>query len=101
VVQALTVAACSVLDKWSKFFAIHPYFYYYSGGAALADAMKHNRFIRELCIVDNKVGSETMTMLAGRLRGTASQTAHCMRSQELEVPGIHAEKIKREAKHKD
>jgi hypothetical protein len=98
VVQALTVAACIILDK---ILLVKFVFFYYSGGAALADAMKHNRFIRELCIVDNKVGSETMTMLAGRLRGTASETAHCMRSQELEVPGIHAEKIKREAKHKD
>ena len=69
------------------------------GGQALADAMKFNDKIRELCLVDNKVGFEVMTLLAARLRGTAGETLHCVRALELHIPGIHEEKRGREAKH--
>jgi hypothetical protein len=54
--------------------------------------MRYNDKIQELCIVDNKVGFDVMTLLAGRLRGSASQIAHCVRAGELEVPAIHLEK---------
>lgn len=69
------------------------------GGQTLADAMAHNFRIRELCLVDNKVGYEVMTLLAARMRGTVGETCHCMRATELEVPAIHWEKRVREAKH--
>lgn len=61
--------------------------------------MRFNYRIRELCVVDNKVGFDVMTLLAARLRGTASEIMHCVRSAELEVPGIHADKKRREGKH--
>lgn len=61
--------------------------------------MRFNDKIRELCIVDNKVGFDVMTLLAARLRGTARETAHCMRAQELEIPAIHIEKKEREVRH--
>lgn len=71
-----------------------------AGGQALADAMRHNDHIRELCIVDNKVGFDVMTLLAARLRGTARDTLHCVRATELEIPIIHLEKRERDARHK-
>ena len=61
--------------------------------------MRHNDKIRELCIVDNKVGFDVMTLLAARLRGTSKETAHCVRAFELEVPAIHSEKKEREVRH--
>lgn len=61
--------------------------------------MRYNYRIRELCIVDNKVGFDVMTLLAARLRGTAGEILHCVRGAELETPGIHVEKTRREGKH--
>lgn len=61
--------------------------------------MRSNYRIRELCLVDNKVGFDVMTLLAARLRGTAGEIMHCVRSTELEVPGIHLEKTRRAGKH--
>lgn len=58
--------------------------------------MRYNYRIRELCLVDNKVGFDVMTLLAARLRGTAGEILHCVRSKELEIPGIHTEKKRRE-----
>jgi len=69
------------------------------GGQTLAEAMAHNYRIRELCLVDNKVGFEVMTLLAARLRGTVGETTHCVRATELEIPAIHWEKRVRDAKH--
>ena len=69
-----------------------------AGGQTLADAMAFNYKIRELCIVDNKVGFDVMTLLAARLRGTAGETGHCVRATELDIPSIHLEKRVRAAK---
>ena len=67
----------------------------YTGGQALVDALRYNSTLHELCLVDNKVGFDVMSLLAARLHATASEIVHCVRALQLEVPVIHLEKEER------
>jgi Ran GTPase-activating protein (RanGAP) involved in mRNA processing and transport len=63
-----------------------------AGGEALCDAMEFNQNIRLLCIADNKVGTDVITLLAGRLRGGIKDVAVSVRSNELDLPRIYWKK---------
>ena len=79
----------------------YSYSYFYSlytdyclGGEILVEAMKKNRTLKELCIVDNKVGSEIAVAIAARLQGSALAIMRSFKYDQLVIPNIHAEKEK-------
>lgn len=69
------------------------------GGELLADAMKKNLTLKVLVIADNKISGEVAASLAARLKGNTKDVAASFRTNELIVPLIHQEKIRRKGKH--
>lgn len=61
------------------------------GGQAFAKAMKHNMSICMLCLADNKVGTDAICEIAGRLRGKLTQVARSVCSDELDMPTTYKE----------
>lgn len=65
----------------------------------LADALKKNRSLKELCVADNRIGPENATAIAARLVGTASAIGRSFLIDELQIPSIHLEKDRRHHDH--
>ena len=66
------------------------------GGESLVKAMQHNFQIRILCVADNKISRDNAVAIAGRLRGSTKDVIQSFRADQLNIPAIHKEKIKRE-----
>ena len=49
--------------------------------------------LRIVCLTDNKVGAEVVSLLAARLRGTTSDLLASLRAGETEVPELYHEEI--------
>ena len=63
------------------------------GGEFIAQAMQFNFHIRILCLVDNKIGPDIMSLVSGRIRGGMTDTMISFRSteKELSIPSIFKE----------
>lgn len=51
--------------------------------------MQNNDKLEEMCLADNKIGADVIALMSGRLRGSITQIANSVRSQELNIPAIH------------
>jgi len=61
--------------------------------------MVYNTSIKELCVVDNKVGADVITSLVSRLNGSPVDIIKSVRAYELIVPARHEIQKKRQPKH--
>lgn len=55
--------------------------------------MKYNSSLCVVCLTDNKVGAEVVSLLAARLRGTTSELLTSLRAGEIEVPELYHEDV--------
>mmetsp|Transcript_25897 Transcript_25897/g.58609 ORF Transcript_25897/g.58609 Transcript_25897/m.58609 type:complete len:80 (-) Transcript_25897:527-766(-) len=65
------------------------------GGEALAECLRLNDTLKELCLADNNVGTEVAKLVVARCSGSVRDVMHSVRAAELLVPAIHEEKKKR------
>lgn len=62
--------------------------------------MLYNNTLKELCLVDNKIGADVMTLIIGRLKSaTTKNIINSVRANELITPIRHNEYKRRIANH--
>lgn len=63
----------------------------YAGGMAIADALRSNYMMKQLCLVDNQCGEEVMALVSGRLRSTLKDVVVSVRASETDLPSWYEE----------
>lgn len=57
-----------------------------TGGAALAEALKTNYSLKELCVADNKIGTEIATAIAARIHSRVGHLKESFKAGEIVIP---------------
>jgi hypothetical protein len=57
-----------------------------TGGHAIVTAMLRNDVLRQVCLVDNNVGDDVMSVLAARLNGTMTDLVISVRADQIALP---------------
>lgn len=61
------------------------------GGQAFCDAIKNNRSLRVLCVADNGIGPDLLSLISGRLQGSCADVVKSVLIYELNLPNIYRE----------
>lgn len=88
-VGAQEIAQALMVNKTLKIFSIRMNDIQTTGGVAMVEALLYNNTLQQLCLVDNNVGDDVMSVLSARQNGTMTDLVRAVRGDETHLPSYY------------
>ena len=88
-VGAQEIAQALMVNKALKIFSIRMNDIQTTGGVAIVEALLYNNTLKQVCLVDNNVGDDVMSVLSARQNGSMTDLVRAVRGDETQLPSYY------------